>query len=504
MDVDVTRLKPHDKKLLAALIAEKKKREAQNMWLDSYRSLYPWQRDFIAATKTHHECCLMAANQVGKTITSRIINTAHLLGDYPDDWPGHKFDSPPVLWMMSYSMEKSRDLFQRQLFGDLRGGEFSGGFISKERIIDYQSAPGTPNAVRTVRVKHRLGVAVAQFWSYTQGDHAIMGDVVDWCSVDEEPEDQTIRPQLLTRTINGDTGKGGRVIYTFTPENGRTDLVIKFMDNAAPSQFLMQKGWDDAPHMTAEKKKRLLEQYPEHQKDMRSKGSPMLGHGRIFDVAEEYITADSMDIKPHWFILNGMDFGWDHPQAFIQLVEDRDNGIFYVTKAWKASKVSANDAYGVVKEWGQNVPVAWPQDGLQNEKGRDDATQQKNHYSKAGFKMFAEPASWPPINDGKGGTKSGGDSVEQGIYEMMNLMRLGRFRFLRGLSDLFEEYRQYHRDDKGKIVKVRDDLLSAVRYAYMMRRHAVTVGSLTNPATRPYIPKPIPVIGNNANNIRRY
>lgn len=69
------------------------------------------------------------------------------------------------------------------------------------------------------------GTATIQFWSYTQGQHAIMGDVVDWVHVDEEPKDQTIRPQLITRTINGDKLRGGRIIYTFTPENGRTELV---------------------------------------------------------------------------------------------------------------------------------------------------------------------------------------------------------------------------------------------------------------------------------------
>src|SRR5690606_24611887 len=132
--------------------------------------------------------------------------------------------------------------------------------------------------------------------------------------------DQTIRPQVLTRTINGDRGKGGRGIYTFTPENGRTDLVIKFMDDPSPAQFFMKKGWDDAPHMTQEKRDRLLDQYPEHQRDMRTKGEPMLGTGRIYDIADEFITCDPIEAPDHWYVINGMDFGWDHPQAHVQLI----------------------------------------------------------------------------------------------------------------------------------------------------------------------------------------
>lgn len=58
-----------------------------------------------------------------------------------------------------------------------------------------------------------------------------MGDSVDWFHIDEEPKDPTIYPQVLTRTATGDRGRGGRGILTFTPENGRTDLVISFMDS---------------------------------------------------------------------------------------------------------------------------------------------------------------------------------------------------------------------------------------------------------------------------------
>jgi len=477
------------------LMEEKERRNKSRKFLTVYESFYGWQREFVRATKKYHECCLCSANQIGKTYLGTDIDAMHLLGDYPDDWDGHKFDFAPLCWGLGYSMEKCRDLLQKALFGELQGDKFTGGLVPADRILSYQRASGTPNACRTVWVKHRLGTSLIQFWSYTQGQHAIMGDVVDWVHVDEEPEDQTIRPQLLTRTINGDNGKGGRVIYTFTPENGKTELVMKFMDEPSSSQFFMQKGWDDAPHMTEEKKARLLSQYPSHQRDMRSKGEPMLGHGRIYDIGDEFITCEPItDIPAHWYVINGMDFGWTHPQAHVKLYEDRDNGMFYVAKAWKAKEVSANDAWGVVKEWGLHIPTAWPHDGLQNEKGRDDAVQQKVHYERAGFKMLQEHATWPPVSE-KGVMKSGGNSVEHGLYEIGDLMRKGKFKLFRGLMDLFAEFRQYHRDDKGKIVKTMDDLLDAVRYAYMMRRYAARVGDLTQAIPKPYIPKSIPMIG---------
>jgi hypothetical protein len=268
------------------------------------------------------------------------------------------------------------------------------------------------------------------------------------------------------------------------------------MDTPSSTQFFMKKGWDDAPHMTEEKKLRLLEQYPSYQRDMRSKGDPMLGHGRIYDIGDDYVTCDPIDIPAHWFVIRGMDFGWDHPQAHIQMYEDRDNNRFYVTRAWKCREKSANEAWGVVKEWGEKIPVAWPHDGLQHEKGREDSTQQMIHYRKAGFNMLPEYATWPPVSDKDGKMKSGGNSVEQGIYELGDLMRKGKFKIFRGLVDLFDEFRQYHRKENGDIVKVNNDLLDSLRIAYMMRRFAVRVGDMSKEKVV-YIPRPLKAIGVN-------
>ena len=38
-------------------------------------------------------------------------------------------------------------------------------------------------------------------------------------------------------------------------------------------------------------------------------------------------------------------------------------------------------------------------------------------------------------------------------------------------GEMLDEFRNYHRDEDFRIVKQRDDLVSALRYAIMMRRH---------------------------------
>lgn len=446
---------------LLALLEEKQRRDAQRQHLLQFETLYHWQLQFVKATADHTSCMLMAANRVGKTRTGLTIDAIHLLGDYPEGWEGHKFDHAPLCWLLGYSMEKTRDLLQKPLFGVLENGKWTGGLIPADRIVGHLSATGTSGAMRQITVRHSSGsISTVQFWSYSQGQHAIMGDSVDWYHIDEEPRDKDIYPQVLTRTATGDKGRGGRGILTFTPENGRTELVVQFMDSPADGQYLQRATWDDAPHLSEKTKRELLGMYPEWQRDMRTKGLPLLGTGLIFDFGDEDIKCQPFPCPDHYWVINGMDFGWDHPQAHVQLWIDPESDVIYVAQAWKQSKTTPITAWGTVKAWAQHVPTAWPSDGLQSEKSSGE--QQKAAYVDAGWQMLPEHATWP----------AGGVGVEAGLVEMYERMTTGRFKVFAHLSGWFDEKMSYHRDELGRIVKINDDLLSATRYAYMMRRFA--------------------------------
>jgi len=452
---------------LLALLEEKQRRRDREKFKQRFETLYHWQHKFIEATASNTACMLMAANRVGKTLTGLTIDAAHLLGDYPDDWKGHKFDFAPMLWLLGYSMEKTRDLLQNVLFGVYANGVWSGGLVPADRIVGYLSASGTTGAMRQVTVRHATGgTATVQFWSYSQGQHAIMGDTVDWYHIDEEPRDKAIFPQVLTRTATGDRGRGGRGILTFTPENGRTELVVQFMDAANEGQYLQRATWDDAPHLTEQTKRTLLAMYPEWQRAMRTRGEPLLGSGLIFDMADSVFSCQAFEIPDHWYLINGMDYGWNHPQAHIQLAWDKDADIIYVTQAWKKSNTVPELAWTMVKPWANGVITAWPHDGHQHDKGSGKALSET--YKAAGWKMCNDMASWP----------TGGNSVEAGLVELYSRMEKGTFKVFSHLTPWFEEKMNYHRKEDGTIVKVNDDILSATRYAYMMRRFAVQKGKV--------------------------
>lgn len=75
--------------------------------------------------------------------------------------------------------------------------------------------------------------------------------------------------------------------------------------------------------------------------------------------------------------------------------------------------------------------------------------------------------------------------------EMLDRMQTGRFKVFSNLDDWFQEFRLYHRKD-GRVVKEFDDLISATRYALMMKRKAVVQTITTQqvvPQWRPLDPE---------------
>ena len=57
---------------------------------------------------------------------------------------------------------------------------------------------------------------------------------------------------------------------------------------------------------------------------------------------------------------------------------------------------------------------------------------------------------------------------------MFNRFENGKLLIFSTCRKLLEEIRMYHRDEKGKIVDLMDDLISATRYGHMMLRHSHT------------------------------
>lgn len=224
----------------------------------------------------------------------------------------------------------------------------------------------------------------------------------------------------------------------------------------------------DVDHYSPEERAQIIASYPAHEREARAKGIPTLGSGRIFPIEEDAIKVNPFKIPSHWPRINGMDFGWDHPAAAVQCAWDRDDDVWYVIRAHRAREQTPMMFSPSVKAWGTWVPTAWPHDGEQHDKGSGEQLAQQ--YAKEGLLMLKHRATHPPEPGKPEG--SGGNGVEAGLMDMLDRMQTGRFKVFSNLDDWFSEFRLYHRKD-GKVVKKADDLLSATRYALMMKRKAI-------------------------------
>lgn len=228
---------------------------------------------------------------------------------------------------------------------------------------------------------------------------------------------------------------------------------------------------DDAPHFSPEDRKALLEKYPAHERDVRGKGIPMLGSGRIFPLTDDQVSVTPFKVPDYWPVLGGIDFGYDHPTAAVRGAHDREADILYITHAYRVAKATPIQHAGALRAWG-NIPWAWPHDG-EHETSAGGGVDLATQYRKQGLDMLAERAK-PERHSKKAGQSPNSSAMEAGLMSLLDRMQGGRLKVFEHLGDWFEEFRLYHRK-KGKVVKFNDDLMSATRYLEVSLRYARTV-----------------------------
>lgn len=427
----------------------------------------PQQKQMDYHNAMEPDVCLGAGNQLGKTFAASRDIAYHMTGLYPDWWKGQRFKRPPKLWICGKTTEVVRDSIQTLILGGWENEELRGsGAIPRHLIQDVVNRIGMKGAVDTFMVKHVSGgYSRASFKSYDMGREKFQAATLDKVYFDEEPP-ADIYSEGRTRTNKGQFGNNTSL--TFTPLLGMTEVVMQFYQDPKPHQRLVQFTILEATHYTEEEKKAIIDSYPEHEREARANGVPILGSGRIFPVPEELIKEHHiLNIPSHWRRINGLDFGGsDHPTAACQICYDPDHDVIHVTRGKKVYGITEVATPAVIalsiNKWGghiKDIPTAWPHDGLIHDKG--SMKQMAKQYGDAGLAMLSEHAT----------NEAGGNGVEAALGDMLTRMREGRFKVDESITEFFDEFRLFHRK-AGKVVKLHDDLISAVRYAIMMIRFA--------------------------------
>ena len=443
---------------------------------------YAPQLKFFAEGASRGQRLIRGGNQTGKSLSCAFEASLHMSGAYPKWWKGRRFNKPTRGWVIGPTAQLVRDGPQRQLTS--KQGEFGTGMVPLSAFAGRPvMIPGGTGAIDTMSVIHqtdgaRDGVSTCTFKSFEQGSAKLQSESLDWIWIDERCSEE-IYSELLART----TATNGILFLSYTPLKGGGELTYRFLNEYSPDRSDTRIEADDAKHITPERRATLEESYLPHEREARIHGIPQLGIARVFPVSIESLMRNfnpDSDIKSwaRWCV--GIDFGYDHPFAAALCAWVHDTEEFFVIDGFKMERAEALYHVKRIASMcrGIRVPIAFPHDGLQHEKGSGVAL--ADVYRRLGAPMLAEHAQ----------NKAGGYHIEPAIEEMIGYMKQGKFTIASHMTELAEEILNFHRDEDYKVVKLRDDLISAVRYAFMMRRHGKPLEACDDYGKAPGAPSP--------------
>jgi phage terminase large subunit-like protein len=432
------------------------------------------------------ERMLRAGNQQGKTHCAAAQMTMDALRLYPEWYRGRRFDAPPKIerpvdflgWAASTTSLKAREGTQTKLLGDLMQSDGLGtGLIPLDNIVGKPAmARGIADFVDTVSLtREGGGKAAISFKTYEMGRGAFATAACDEVWLDEdikgEPPVGGIYPECLARL----TTTNGQIIVSMTPELGLSPVRRRFKSKH-PGTVDILMTIDDAlvsrgGHIPDERLPEILSQY-KNETEIQTKvyGADMQGEGAVFITPREEIThnLDPVDVPPYWPWMWALDFRHSgsvltgHPFAAVLGCWDRSVDRIYVMHAVRMLGLASEHVKAIRQNPMKEAPAAWPHDG-----GRGGSIVSGETiaaiYKSLGLAMRPTHATFP----------SGGYDFEAGITEMETRFASKRLLIARHLQQAFDEYQGYHRLN-GLVIKVDDDIMSAIRVLCMDIRFAKT------------------------------
>jgi phage terminase large subunit-like protein len=442
----------------------------------------PKHKAFMDAGNDYFARYLSGSNRSSKTVSACFESTLHLTGLYPDWWEGKRFDKPTSGWAAADTAESTKNIIQKEFLGE--PGSRGTGMIPADLILNTTAKSGVSGAVDTIVVKHVSGgVSNVGLKTYEQGIKSFYGTAKDWCWLDELPPIDIFNEcAIRLMTTNG-------IIYvTATPLEGLTPLVLDFYLKAdflpkgmelpglvklaredeqqqiedkkrrgewdgeeqqqRTSKAVVVVGWDDAPWLTEDAKKRMLESTPEHLKAPRSTGLPSLGSGSVYPIPLEEVVIKDFEIPKHYKRVCGLDVGWNFTAAG-WIAQDPDTGVCYLYSEYKKGKAEPIIHAEAIKRRGEWINCLI--DPASRGRSQSDGKQIFNMYRKLGVRVHEAD-----------------NAVEAGIYKVWEMLSTGQLKIFKSCIETQKEYLTYRRDEKGRIVKDNDHLMDgALRYPIM-------------------------------------
>jgi len=417
---------------------------------------------------------ILAANRIGKTVSTCYETAMHLTGQYPDWWQGHRFDHAITAMVAGEGWSQVAMVLQNELLGtqDIKIRDNIGtGAIPRDRIVlDTMRGDGA-NCIG-VEILHVTGSrSYLLFANYTQEVRQMQGFKLDLAVFDEQPPDDFFS-EIVTRTATTQ----GVILCSFTPLKGLNGLVSKFW-NREPGYDFIRVSWEDVPEydpwqeafLLKETREQLERDYLPHEREARIAGRPIMGQGAVFQLRTwpTYATgAYNFREMPGVHRIISMDLGLVNDRTVISLLY----WLPHERQAWLHRQICVsgteeanpvNYINHLLRPEVFGTPIVLPADA--GTPGRYTMTSQSLRELLESYELnvHARPIQNPPDSQGRVTNHKA-----YGINVMRQMLEAGTLLINENCTDFLREAQNYYVDPQGRFSDP-DDAIDSARYGIL-------------------------------------
>ena len=430
------------------------------------------QREFFRTRSDRRG--ILAANRIGKTVSTCYETAMHLTGQYPEWWEGHRFRKPITCMVAGEGWSQVALVLQQELLGSpdikLRDSLGTGAIPRDALILDTMRSDGA-NAIG-IEIRHASGgKSYLLFANYTQEVRQLQGFKLDLAVFDEQPPDDFFS-EIVTRTATTQ----GMILCSFTPLKGLNGLVSKFWNREEGYDYI-RVSWDDVPEydlwgepfLLNTTRRQLERDYLPHEREARMQGRPIMGRGAVFQLRDwptyrsgEFKFAEMLNIQR----VIALDLGLVNDKTVISLMYWDP----YERTAWLHKQIVVQGVEEAVPTQYINhllrpevygTPIVLPADANTQGRYTMSTTSIRELFEQYELNVHDRAIMNPPDPQGRVTNHK-----SYGINQMRQMLEVGSLMVNENCVDFLREASNYYVDTQGRFSDP-DDCIDSARYALL-------------------------------------
>ena len=417
---------------------------------------------------------ILAANRIGKTVSTCYETAMHLTGQYPDWWEGHRFRKPITVMVAGEGWSQVALVLQQELLGSpdikLRDALGTGAIPRDAIVVDTMRSDGA-NCIG-IEIRHTSGgKSYLLFANYTQEVRQLQGFKLDLAVFDEQPPDDFFS-EIVTRTATTQ----GMILCSFTPLKGLNGLVSKFWNKEEGYDYV-RVAWDDVPEydlwgepfLLNRTRQQLSRDYLPHERDARMQGKPVMGKGAVFQIRTwpTYKTGDVpfQEMRNIQRVI-ALDLGLVNDKTVISLMYWDP----YEKTAWLHKQIVVQGVEEAVPTQYINhllrpevfgTPIVLPADANTQGRYTMSSTSIRELFEQYELNVHDRAIMNPPDPQGRVTNHK-----SYGINQMRQMLEVGSLMVNENCVDFLREAQNYYVDTQGRFSDP-DDCIDSARYALL-------------------------------------